>query len=83
MCIRDRYAYLRSRDLDTIKSGGIFAGQTPDNLVLNGKDLDDAIDDAMLAAPVQPVQSPTKPVNKPMYCGSSHCSCIECGWKTK
>jgi len=20
---------------------------------------------------------------KPQYCGSSHCSCIECGWKTK
>ena len=42
-----RYAYLRSRNLDTIKTGGVFAGMTPDNLVLNGKDLDDAIDDAM------------------------------------
>ena len=35
------------------------------------------------AAPVQPVQSPTKPVNKPMYCGSSHCSCIECVMEVK
>ena len=42
-----RYAYLRSRNLDAIELGGIFAGQTPDNLVLNGADLDAAIDDAM------------------------------------
>ena len=45
-----RYAYLRSRNLETINLGGVFAGQTPDNLVLNGTDLDEAIDDAMLAA---------------------------------
>lgn len=39
-----RYQYLRSRDLDTINSGGIFAGITPDNVVVNGDDLDEAID---------------------------------------
>ena len=42
-----RYAYLRSRDLETIKTGGVFAGMTPDNLVMNGADLDAAIDAAM------------------------------------
>jgi hypothetical protein len=42
-----RYQWLRSRDLDTIHPGGIFAGRTPDNLVINGEDLDAAIDAAM------------------------------------
>lgn len=42
-----RYAWLRSRDLETIKLGGVFAGKTPENLVLNGDDLDAAIDAAM------------------------------------
>lgn len=42
-----RYAFLRSRDLDAIKTGGVFAGMTPDNIVLNGADLDDTIDKAM------------------------------------
>jgi hypothetical protein len=41
-----RYRYLRDRDIDTIRSGGIFAGMTPDNVVLNGVDLDKAIDSA-------------------------------------
>ncbi|AVS75644.1 hypothetical protein [Paracidovorax cattleyae] len=39
-----RYEWLRSRDLDAIHQGGIFAGKTPDNVVLNGADLDAAID---------------------------------------
>lgn len=39
-----RYRYLRARDLDTIHKGGIFAGMTPDNSVLSGKELDIAID---------------------------------------
>lgn len=43
----DRYQFLRNRDLDTVKAGGIFAGKTPDNLVLNGEDLDAAIDAAI------------------------------------
>lgn len=42
-----RYRWLRERDLETIKLGGVFAGLTPDNMVLNGEDLDDAIDSAM------------------------------------
>jgi len=41
-----RYRWLRERDLDTIKAGGVFAGKTPANVVLNGEDLDVAIDDA-------------------------------------
>ena len=43
-----RYAYLRSRNLDVIQSGGVFAGKTPDNIILNGQDLDFAIDTAMV-----------------------------------
>lgn len=46
----DRYQYLRERRLDTIKDGGVFAGMTPDNVVLNGVDLDAAIDSAIAAA---------------------------------
>ena len=42
-----RYRWLRARDLDTIAAGGVFAGMTPDNVVLNGEDLDAAIDAAM------------------------------------
>ena len=46
-----RYRWLRSRDLDTITKGGIFAGITPFNVVLNGTDLDREIDAAMLKTP--------------------------------
>lgn len=42
-----RYQYLRSRDLDTIHIGGVFAGRTHENVVVNGDDLDVAIDWAM------------------------------------
>lgn len=42
-----RYRWLRSRDLEAISQGGVFAGLTPDNLVLNEETLDQAIDDAM------------------------------------
>ena len=42
-----RYRWLRDRDLDTISAGGVFAGQTPENFILNGVDLDSAIDQAM------------------------------------
>lgn len=41
-----RYRFLRGADLETIQQGGVFAGQTPRNVVLNGDDLDKAIDDA-------------------------------------
>lgn len=39
-----RYRYLRERDLETINQGGVFAGMTPENVVLNGEDLDQACD---------------------------------------
>lgn len=42
----DRYRYLRERPLDVVNVGGVFAGKTPDNIVLNGADLDAAIDAA-------------------------------------
>lgn len=42
----ERYRWLRARDLGTIEQGGIFAGQTPENLVLSGDELDAAIDAA-------------------------------------
>lgn len=45
----NRYRWLRARDLDTITCGGVFAGLTPDNLVLNGEDLDAAVDAALAA----------------------------------
>ncbi len=45
-----RYEYLRDRPLGAISHGGVFAGMTPDNVVLNGKNLDRAIDSAMLKA---------------------------------
>ncbi|MDM4768651.1 hypothetical protein [Solimonas sp. SE-A11] len=44
-----RYTWLRSRDLETITRGGVFAGLTPDNVILNGVTLDDAIDKASAA----------------------------------
>ena len=43
----ERYGWLRDRDLDTIHQGGVFAGKTPENLVLSGDDLDAAIDAQM------------------------------------
>lgn len=39
-----RYRYLRNRSLDTISTGGVFAGKIPENKVLNGIDLDLAVD---------------------------------------
>lgn len=45
-----RYQWLRERPLDTVHKGGVFAGKTPDNVVLNGADLDAAIDAARLGA---------------------------------
>ena len=44
-----RYRWLRARDLETICQGGVFAGMTPQNVILNGQDLDDAIDAAIAA----------------------------------
>jgi hypothetical protein len=45
-----RYRYLRARDLDAIAAGGVFAGKTPENVVLNEDDLDQAVDAAIAAA---------------------------------
>lgn len=45
-----RYAMLRAAPIDAITSGGVFAGQTPQNIVLNGDDLDAAIDALRSAA---------------------------------
>ncbi|WP_449102809.1 hypothetical protein [Pseudomonas extremaustralis] len=45
----ERYRWLRGRDLEAIHEGGVFAGQTPRNVVLNGEDLDAAIDAAIQA----------------------------------
>ena len=39
-----RYRYLRGADIDSIGKGGVFAGKTPDNVVINGDDLDKEID---------------------------------------
>jgi hypothetical protein len=41
-----RYAWLREQPIDSVEQGGVFAGRTPENLVLNGSDLDEAIDAA-------------------------------------
>lgn len=50
-----RYRKLRDADIDAIHKGGVFAGLTPDNVVINGEDLDIAvdllIDDAAQSAP--------------------------------
>lgn len=43
----DRYRWLRSRDLDTITRGGVFAGKMPEKQVVNGIDLDRYIDKAI------------------------------------
>ena len=42
-----RYRWLKSRDLNTIKDGGVFAGMTPDNYIITGDDLDRAVDDGI------------------------------------
>jgi hypothetical protein len=50
-----RYRWLRARDLDTIDKGGVFAGLTTGmgygGKVLNGEDLDRAIDTAIACEP--------------------------------
>ena len=43
----ERYRWIRHRNLDTISQGGVFAGMTPQNLVINEETLDEAIDAAM------------------------------------
>lgn len=48
-----RYNVLRQADVDTIHNGGLFAGLTPENIVINGRDLDERVD-AVLAQPLNP-----------------------------
>jgi hypothetical protein len=43
----ERYKWLRERDLETIDRGGVFAGMTPENLLLSFEELDEAIDEAV------------------------------------
>jgi len=45
-----RYRWLRSRDLETIVKGGVFAGMTPANVVINEGHLDVYIDDEIRKA---------------------------------
>ncbi|WP_422402593.1 hypothetical protein [Pseudomonas sp. GZD-209] len=45
----ERYLVLRQADVDTIQNGGLFAGLVPDNIVINGHDLDRRTD-AVIAA---------------------------------
>ena len=44
-----RYRWLRSRDLETMWEGGVFSCIAPENIVLNGEDLDEAVDTALEA----------------------------------
>ena len=46
----ERYRWLRGRNLEAIHQGGVFAGITPENMVVNGVDLDAAVDSAIEAA---------------------------------
>lgn len=39
-----RYAILRNAPINAIRDGGVFAGKTPDNVVINGEHLDAAVD---------------------------------------
>ena len=52
----DRYQFLRERPVDAIaiNGGGVFAGKVPDNVVLNGEDLDSAVDAAIRARSTTP-----------------------------
>jgi hypothetical protein len=48
-----RYNVLREADVESVHKGGVFAGLTPDNLVINGDDLDRRVD-ALLDQPLNP-----------------------------
>lgn len=43
----ERYRHLKSKDIGAIHKGGVFAGKTPDNVVLNGDELDAAVDQSI------------------------------------
>ncbi len=68
--IRDaaRYRWLRERDVDAIDKGGVFAGMTPQNVVLSLEDLDAAVDAARAqSAPVG--EKPVAPDQACACCG--------------
>jgi len=44
-----RYRWLRTRNLDAIDNGGLFVGMVPENIVINGDDLDRCVDAARAA----------------------------------
>ena len=46
----ERYRVLRRADIDTIHNGGLFVGLTPENVVINGCDLDYRCD-ALISSP--------------------------------
>ncbi|POZ99665.1 hypothetical protein C4E44_33840 [Pseudomonas sp. MWU12-2312b] len=50
----ERYLVLRQADFDTIHNGGLFAGLTPDNIVINGSDLDERVDAVLALRKVTP-----------------------------
>ena len=50
----ERYLVLRQADVDTIHNGGLFAGLTPDNIVINGSDLDERVDAVLALCKVTP-----------------------------
>ena len=47
-----RYQHLRGVDLDKVYVGGVFVGLTPENIVLNGEELDQAVDAAIAGQPI-------------------------------
>lgn len=46
----ERYRALRRADIDTIQNGGLFVGLVPENIVINGHDLDYRCD-ALISSP--------------------------------
>ena len=50
----ERYLVLRQADVDTIHNGGLVAGLTPDNIVINGSDLDERVDAVLAPCKVTP-----------------------------
>lgn len=70
------YEHLRTRPLDTIAlaKGGVFAGRVPDNVVLNGEDLDRAIREEMgrpQPAEAEPVAEPVAADHRKVACAAA------------
>ncbi len=79
----ERYNWLRNRNTETIKKGGVFAGLTPENVILNGQELDREIDYHLENAPktslirarflanIDDYRSINWPVKHPYWCSGS------------